>query len=155
MARWSVRSREGPNTPSLEELFWFHVTPGGFYRVGTAEEGTESEEFDYMVISGLTWYAGICYAADAAAAAQMLGTTNMVAEWKLAHTLTKLRLAADLGRAMPIVLLPAAVVAGGMAVSYDMTQATASNLAVVSGTPGAQPSKPWWMPMAVYYAMYS
>ncbi len=54
-------------------------------------------------------------------------------------------------RSVPLVAATGVV----MVAARDVTQSTVSNLAVVSGVPGAQPSKPWWMPLYVYHAMYS
>ena len=143
---WSIRSREGPNTPSLEEFFWYHVLPGGIYRTATAEGGTESEEFDYFVLSGLTWFAGIAWAADAAAAAQALGATNVAAEWALLRPLTYLQI---VGYSAPYVAATAAGTYTGMQI-VEGSGVPQQTLEIAQG----RPSKPWWMPLPLYVQLY-
>lgn len=82
MARWSWREREGHDTPSVEEWFWYHVLPGGLYRTLTSDN---PEDLEYYMISGGVWFGGAAVAADAAAAGSFAG------EVSLARIITALR----------------------------------------------------------------
>jgi len=145
MGKWSLRKREGFDTPSFEELFWYHFLPGGLYR--TAQAGsTEAEEFDYMVISGLTWFAGVAYAADAAAAAQALGQTNVAAEFALLRNLRYMQL-------VGVAAIPIAATAAGTYTGMQIVEGSGivpQTLEIAQG----RPSKPWWMPLPVYVHLY-
>lgn len=146
MAKWSVRKRKGFGTPSLEEFLWYHMLPGGIYK--TAQSGsTESEEFDYYVGSGLVWFGSMAYALDAMAAAQALGTTNIAAEFAVYRNLSYLRMA---GHAAPFVASSAA----GAYVGVQLVEESGVIPQTIEIYQG-RPSKPWWMPLAVYHAMYS
>ncbi len=122
---------------SVEEYFWATVVPRP-HRLFTDRSGESMWYFNFnMIIACVEAY-------------RKMGETYKAYKFfKMAeYTPSIVRTA---GRSLPVV----AAAGVGMAVAYGTTQSTASNLAVVTGTPGAQPSKPWWMPLAVYYALYS
>lgn len=145
MSKWSVRKRKGKNTPSLEEFLWFHITPGGFFKTG--QGGLDSEEFDYYLGSGLVWLGSMAYALDAIAAAELLGTTNIAAEFAAYRQLAAIRMA---GHVAPYVAASAA----GAYVGVQLVEESGVIPQTIDVYQG-QPSKPWWMPLAVYHAMYS
>lgn len=89
--KWSLRSREGPDTPSFEELFYYLVTPGGVYHTLTSDN--DPELLDYYVISGLVTVGGFALASNAILAAEAAGTTAMYSEfvmWRGIQTVTKI-----------------------------------------------------------------
>jgi hypothetical protein len=94
---WSLRRRSGHDTPSFEEFFWYHVTPGGFYRTATSGD---PEDFDYYVSSTWIWLGTGAIAADAAATASAVGTTNLAAEFTLWRYMSMIR-------AIPVATVPA------------------------------------------------
>lgn len=128
---------EGVPTFTAEEYFYSTIFPNP---VGIWTDKT-GETAAYFVLN-MWWAVFHAY--------RKLGETYTAYKWMKGaqYSPTAARV---VGRSIPA----AAAVGVGMAVAYDTTQATASNLAVVSGTPGAQPSKPWWMPLPVWVALYS
>jgi hypothetical protein len=135
---WSIRSREGSRTHSIEELLWFHLLPGGALKVATHEEGLESEEFDYFMLSGLGWLASMAIAADSAAAASAAGTVSTLSEWKLMKNVQFLRMTGTFGRHVPMLAAPAA----GLGFAH----------ATVSDPVFQQTGKPFWMPLPLWVA---
>ncbi len=144
---WSIRKREGSRTPSVEEFLYYHFIPGGFYKTAIHEDGLESEYFDYMVLSGLAWYGSIAYALNAIEAARVAGTTATFAEWTVWRNIRALQIAAH---AAPYLAATAAGTYLGMQ-AVEESGIVEQTLDIAQGTP----SKPWWMPLPVYIAMYS
>ena len=147
MGKISVRKRSGFDTPSLEEFLWYHVTPGGTYVTANAEGGLESEEFDYYVASGLVWLGSMAYALDAIAAVEAAGTTAFASEFAVARNISYLQ---TMARVAPYVAASAAGAYAGVQF-VEASGVIPQTIDIYQG----QPSKPGWMPLGVYHALYS
>lgn len=77
---WTLESRSGRDTPSVEEWMWYHVTPGSTLRTGTSDD---PEDLEYYVTSSLFWLGIMGYSANAAAAAAGTGVPAIAAELTL------------------------------------------------------------------------
>ena len=138
---WSLREREGHDTPSFEEFLWYHVMPGGTYRTLVSDN---PEDLEYYMASGYFWLGGIAYAADVAAAASFYGGQNLAAEYTLARALWGPRLAAQVAPAS----LRAVPAVAGVAVAHDVMGASVGAATADPGT-----AKPSWMPLPLWLMM--
>ena len=80
---WSLRAREGPDTPSWEEYFYWQFTPGSTGEV--FREGSDNPEYleywgthNTIVLGGLTLAANAAYYSGGAG-----GTAALMAEYRL------------------------------------------------------------------------
>ena len=80
---WSFRSREGHDTPSVEEWFYWQITPGSTGEV--IREGPDNPEYlDYWATHNLVVLGGLAMAADAAYISGAAGTlAATLAEYRL------------------------------------------------------------------------
>ena len=136
-AYWGDGSGTADFSPTPGEYFWATVTPRP-HRIWSDRSGEPAFYFNInMTIACIEAY-------------RKMGDTYTAYKWVRAAQLLP-SVSSAVIRAAPTTL----AVAAGVAVAGDTTESTASNLAVITGTPGSRPSKPWWMPLAVYYALYS
>ncbi len=150
MGKWSIRKRKGFDTPSLEEFLWYHFLPGGVYK--TAKSGsTESEEFDYYVLSGLGWFGSMAYAMDAMAAAQSLGTTNIAAEFAVARNISYIRTAGIAARHIPMLAAPLTAAYVGQEVGSALFHEAAYT---AGADVPASSTKPWFIPLPFWLMMH-
>ena len=101
-SKWTLESREGRDTPSFEELFYFLITPGATYHTAMSDN---PEMGEYLSISTLLKIGGFALAADAVLAAEAAGTTAMYSEFVMFRGLqTVTRIPVALAVASPLLL---------------------------------------------------
>ena len=135
---WTLREREGYDTPSFEEWLWYHVMPGGLIRTIRSDD---PEDLEYYMASGYFWLGTIGFAADAAATATFYGGQNLAAEYTLARAVWSARMIPVVAQASAPVI-PAAV---GVAVAQDVIGAS-----VGAATADPTTAKPSWMPLPLW-----
>ncbi len=133
-------------TPTAEEMFWAAVMPPNLYRMYTDKSGETS--FYFAVKVGASAVALLAAEGQSLSAFLLMKSGSSFV--RTVSNVPRLLAPEFIGPLLPVAGLAGLHHAAGT--SFD---STASNFAVASGQPGAQRSKPWWMPLPVYVALYS
>lgn len=84
---WTLRAREGEDTPSWEEYFWYSVTPGSWLKTARSDD---YEMVDYAVTNMLMTVGSFALAGNAIMAAEAAGTTAILSEFTMARGVTSI-----------------------------------------------------------------
>ncbi len=96
---WTLRAREGSDTLSWEEYFWYAVTPGGWYTTGSSSPEDSAENVDYFATKVLMSVGGFAIAGNAILAAEAYGGSAIAAELALYRAMTAMSVGAPIALA--------------------------------------------------------
>ncbi len=124
-------------TPTAEEWFWSAVFPPNFLQMYSDKSGETVMYFGLNVTASTVamWYS----------AGESLSTLRMMKMAQSTYTMAQY---------MPYIAIAAAGTAAGAYLGVQLVEESGIIPQTIEIYQG-RPSKPWWMPLGVYHAMYS